>query len=435
MTLDLLRKKLRSTKARDLFTKLYGHDPQVVERQITRYIRAAERFCELFPRLNSKDFFVFSAPGRTEIGGNHTDHNAGRVLAAGVSLDAIAVVTRSSDNVITVYSEGYPGPFIVKLEHLYPKREEEGTTTAIIRGIASRMKELGYGIGGFNAYITSDVLGGSGLSSSACIEVLLGNIINYLYNEGEIDGILLARIGQYAENVYFNKPCGLMDQIACAIGGFVTIDFKDPVNPVVKKIDFDFESQNYSLLVVNTGGSHADLTDDYAAIPAEMKSVANALGRTVCREITMDELIQQIPRLRREAGDRAVLRAMHFLREDRRVVQQVDALEKGDFNRFLKLVNESGNSSWKRLQNCYTVKNPHEQGITLALSLTEDFLNRADAGACRVHGGGFAGTILVFMPNELLNEYIELIENIFGNSSVTVLTIRTYGTLCINMLI
>ncbi|NLO83330.1 MAG: galactokinase [Clostridiales bacterium] len=435
MTLNLLRQRLRGPKAGDLLSKLYGSDSQMAEKQITRYIQATVRFCELFPQHINEEFFIFSTPGRTEIGGNHTDHNAGRVLAAGISLDAIAVVTRSQDSVITVYSEGYPEPFIVGLENLHPVPEEEGTTAALIRGIAGRIKESGYEIGGFNAYITSDVLGGSGLSSSACIEILLGTIMNHLYNEGKIDEILLAKIGQYAENVYFNKPCGLMDQIACAMGGLVAIDFKDFDNPIVKKIDFDFASQNYSLLVVNTGGSHADLTDDYAAVPAEMKSVAKALGKTVCREISMADLLRNIPRLRQEVGDRAILRAMHFLGEDQRVVQQVEALEKGDFNKFLKLVNESGNSSWKRLQNCFTTKNPHEQGVTLTLSLTEDFLKGAGKGACRVHGGGFAGTILVFMPNELLKEYVELIEKVHGSDCVTVLTIRSYGTLCINTLI
>ena len=322
---------------------------------------------------------------------------------------------------------------MVELDSLAPRKEEEGTTSALIRGIASRMRELGYRIGGFNAYITSEVLGGSGLSSSACIEVLLGSIINHLYNDGKIDEILLAKIGQYAENVYFNKPCGLMDQIACAVGGFVTIDFKDFDNPVVRKIDFDFAAQNYSLLVINTGGSHADLTDDYASVPREMKAVASALGKKVCRELTMEEVIQNIPKLRARVGDRAILRAMHFLSEDQRVVQQVEALERGDFGGFLRLVNESGDSSWKWLQNCYTNKNPHEQGITLALSVTENFLKGSGKGACRVHGGGFAGTVLVFMPNELLDEYVGLIEGIFGKGSVTVLSIRPYGTLCINL--
>jgi galactokinase len=433
MTLELLKEKLSTDKGRTLLAKLYGQAPEIIEKQINRYVQAVVRYRQFFPHESQKGFYMFSTPGRTEIGGNHTDHNAGRVLAAGVSLDAIAVATPAPDDVIRVYSEGYPEPFVVELDSLAPRKEEEGTTSALIRGIASRMRELGYRIGGFNAYITSDVLGGSGLSSSACIEVLLGNIINHLYNDGKIDEILLAKIGQYAENVYFNKPCGLMDQIACAVGGFVTIDFKDFDNPVVRKIDFDFAAQNYSLLVINTGGSHADLTDDYASVPREMKAVASALGKKVCRELTMEEVIQNIPKLRAQVGDRAILRAMHFLAEDQRVVQQVEALERGDFAGFLRLVNESGDSSWKWLQNCYTTKNPHEQGITLALSVTENFLKGSGKGACRVHGGGFAGTVLVFMPNELLDEYVGLMEGIFGKGSVTVLSIRPYGTLCINL--
>lgn len=433
MTLELLKERLKAEKGRDLLAKLYGHSPEIIEKQIDRYVQAVESYYRFFPQEESKGFYMFSTPGRTEIGGNHTDHNAGRVLAAGISLDAIAVAAPSSDNVIRVYSEGYPQPFVVELDSLAPRKEEEGTTSALIRGIAKRMRELGYRIGGFNAYITSDVMGGSGLSSSACIEVLLGSIINYLYNDGRIDEILLAKIGQYAENVYFNKPCGLMDQIACAVGGFVTIDFKDFDNPIVRKISFDFAAQNYSLLVINTGGSHADLTDDYASVPREMKAVASALGKKVCREITMEDVIQNIPRLRKQVGDRAILRAMHFLAEDQRVVRQVEALERGDFDEFLRLVNESGDSSWKWLQNCYTNKEPHEQGITLALSVTENFLKGSGKGAYRVHGGGFAGTVLVFMPNELLDGYVELMESIFGKGSVTVLSIRPYGTLCINL--
>lgn len=435
ITLEQLKEKLNSDKGRQLLAKLYGQAPEIVEKQIDRYVQVVERYYQLFPQEAHKGFYLFSAPGRTEIGGNHTDHNAGRVLAAGISLDAIAVASPSKEDAIRVYSEGYTDPFVVELNSLVPRKEEEGTTSALIRGIASRMRELGYRVGGFNAYIASQVLGGSGLSSSACIEVLLGNIINHLYNDGKIDEILLAKIGQYAENVYFNKPCGLMDQIACAVGGFVTIDFKDFDNPLVRKIDFDFAAQNYSLLVINTGGSHADLTDDYASVPREMKAVASALGKKVCRELTMEEVIQNIPRLRKQVGDRAILRAMHFLAEDQRVVRQVEALERGDFGDFLRLVNESGNSSWKWLQNCYTTQNPHEQGITLALSVTENFLKGSGKGACRVHGGGFAGTVLVFMPNELLDEYVKLMEDIFGKGSVTVLSIRPYGTLCIDLAI
>lgn len=295
--------------------------------------------------------------------------------------------------------------------------------------MAARFKELGYNIGGFNSYISSDVLGGSGLSSSASIEVLLGTIINYLFNDGQIDVKLLAKIGQYAENVYFGKPSGLMDQMACAVGGFVTIDFKDSENPIVRKVDFDFESQDYSLLVVDTGGNHADLTEDYASIPTEMKAIAKALGGQVCRDITMDEVIENMPRLRKEVNDRAVLRAMHFLNEDHRVTQQVKALEEGNFKEFLCLINDSGNSSWKWLQNCFTTHNPLEQGITLALALTEDFIHKNGEGACRVHGGGFAGTIQVFLPKEKVEAYVNEIEPIFGEGSVSVLNIRPYGAI------
>lgn len=433
MSLELLKEKLNAERGRALLEKLYGQAPGMVEKQIDRYIHAVESYYRLFPLEESKGFCMFSTPGRTEIGGNHTDHNGGRVLAAGVSLDAVAVAVPAQDDTITVYSEGYPQPFVVNLGSLGPRKEEEGTTTALIRGIARRAGELGYKVGGFNAYITSDVASGSGLSSSACIEVLLGSIINHLFNDGKMDEILLAKIGQYAENAYFNKPCGLMDQIACAVGGFVAIDFKDFDNPIVRKISFDFAAQGYSLLVINTGGSHADLTEDYASVPGEMKAVAAALGKKVCRELTVAEVIKNIPRIRKQVGDRAILRAMHFLAEDQRVVRQVEALERRDFAQFLRLVNESGDSSWRWLQNCYTSKAPHEQGITLALSLTEHFLKDSGKGAYRVHGGGFAGTVLVFMPNELLDEYVGLMEGIFGKGSLTVLSIRPCGTLCIDL--
>lgn len=415
-----------------LFTKLYGHDKETIEYQRDRYKDILSKFQELFPDNADKAQF-FSTSGRTEVGGNHTDHNHGRVLAAGVSLDSVAAAATSGDSVITLYSRGYEGSFVVDTNDLEIREQEKGTTSALIRGIAARLKELGYSIGGFNAYISSDVLGGSGLSSSASIEVLLGTILNYLYNDGRIDEKLLAMVGQYAENVYFGKPCGLMDQMACAVGGFVTIDFKEPDKPIVKKIDFDFESQNYNLLVVDTGGNHADLTEDYASIPAEMKAVANALGVEVCRELAKDQLIANIPSLREKGNDRAILRAMHFLNEDYRVTQQVEALENANFKEFLSLVKESGNSSWKWLQNCFTTHNPLEQGITLALGLTEDFINNIGKGACRVHGGGFAGTIQVFLPSEYVDDYVKEIEPIFGEGAVTILNIRPFGTIRVDM--
>lgn len=427
--LQHIKEKLSSEPVVKLFRELYGREETAIEHQMERYMGLVSKYIDTFQEPEQGSVQIFSTPGRTEVGGNHTDHNHGRVLAAGINLDSIAVASPTSNSIVTVYSEGYPEPFMVDLNELDVKEDEKETTYALIRGIAARLKELGYKIGGFNAYITSDVLPGSGLSSSASIEVLLGTIFNHLYNEGKIEAQLLAMIGQYAENVYFGKPSGLMDQMACAVGGFVAIDFKEPGKPIVKKVDFDFAAQGYSLLVVDTGGSHADLTEDYASIPMEMKAVANTLGAEVCRELSMEQLIANIPMLREKVNDRAILRAMHFLAEDNRVVEQVKALEQNDFQRFLDLVTSSGNSSWKWLQNCFTTHNPGEQGITLALAVTENFLARKGKGACRVHGGGFAGTIQVFMPLEYVDEYVSLIESIFGDKAVTLLSIRPYGTI------
>jgi len=420
---------LNIRKCGSVFEKIYGHDESVLEKQSRRWDRLVHTFQEKF---NETDLHVFSTPGRTEIGGNHTDHNHGRVLAASVNLDSIAVAAIHDSSMVTMVSEGYPEPFKVHLDHLEMVREEEGTTTALIRGIAARFRELGFNIGGFHASVTSDVLPGSGLSSSASIEVLVGSILNHLFNDGQIPPETIAMIGQYAENTYFGKPCGLMDQMTCAVGGIVTIDFKDPENPIVKKIDFDFSSLNYRLLVVDTGGNHADLTDDYASVPSEMKSVAQALGAEFCRGITHEKLMEKVKDLRPKVGDRALLRAFHFLGDNARVLDQVEALEKGDFLRFLSLVNESGNSSFKWLQNIYTVKNGREQGVALALALTEKYLSDIEAGACRVHGGGFAGTIQVFLPNTAVSGYMKLIESVFGDGKGLVLNIRPYGALNLN---
>jgi galactokinase len=291
---------------------------------------------------------------------------------------------------------------------------------------------LDFQIGGFKACVTSEVVIGSGLSSSASIEVLIATILNHLYNDGRVAPETLALVGQYAENHYFNKPCGLMDQLTIAVGGIVTIDFENPQKPVFKKINFDFGAQKYSVLVVNTGGSHADLTDEYAAIPEEMKRVAQGLGKNVCREIAFNELLNNIGMLRSHAGDRAILRALHFLGDNARVVEQVRSLENGDFAAFLRLVNESGNSSNKWLQNIYPNKSPSEQGLNLALAFTEDYLKKIGAGACRVHGGGFAGTIQVFLPNAALGEYVERMQSLFGEHAASVLKIRPQGTMKID---
>ncbi len=416
----------------DSINILYGNDKDLIKKQKDRYENLIDQFDSHFV---SDELHFFSTPGRTEIGGNHTDHNHGRVLAASINLDSIAVVSKSNEDEVELYSTGYEDPFHIDLSQLEPVSRENGTTTSLIRGVASRFLQLGYTIGGFNACITSDVLPGSGLSSSASIEVLIASIFNALFNENKIEAETLARIGQYAENTYFGKPSGLMDQMACAIGGIIAIDFKDPGAALVKKVDFDFDKQEYSLLVVDTGGNHTDLTDDYSSVPAEMKSVARLLGREVLREVSMELFLEKIPHIRKQKGDRAVLRALHFFQENERVVDEVTALESGDFSGFLKLVEISGNSSFKWLQNTYTVKNVKEQGISLALALTGKYLIEIKEGACRVHGGGFAGTIQVFLPDNKVKSYTKNMEKIFGKNSVQVLKIRSIGTVCLNRLI
>ncbi len=413
------------------FPLLYGNVEKIIKNQLTRYNKLIDKFTSEF---GSADLHFFSAPGRTELGGNHTDHNNGLVLASSINLDSIAVVSNSIDNKIELYSEGYNKSFLVDLNSLKPNPLENGTTNALIRGMAGRLKQLGYSIGGFKAYISSDVLSGSGLSSSASIEVLIGSIFSALFNKNSIAPEILAQVGQYAENNYLGKPCGLMDQMACAVGGIISIDFKDPLNPIFNKVNFDFNKQKYKLLVVDTGGSHADLTDDYSSIPGEMKSVAELFGVSVLREIDMNIFIEKIPYVRKQLGDRAVLRTLHFLEENTRVEEEVLALESADFNEFLKLITASGNSSFKWLQNIYTAKNIKEQGISLALALSEKFIKEIGGGACRVHGGGFAGTIQIFLPENSVEDYKIKMEKIFGKNSVQVLDIRQIGTVYLNSL-
>lgn len=403
---------------------LYGNDTGRVKEQVKRYEKLADQFGAHF---KTSELYFFSTPGRTELSGNHTDHNHGRVLAASINRDSIAAVSKSNEYRVELFSEGYDGPFRVDLNHLKAVAGEEGTTSALIRGIAARFRQLGYRVGGFNACITSDVLPGSGLSSSASIEVLIGTILNVLYNENQIPAEMIAKIGQFAENEYFGKPCGLMDQMACAVGGIISIDFKDPANPIVNKVDFDIDMQNYCLLVVDTGGSHADLTNDYASVPAEMKSVAKIFGAEVLREVSMDAYLEKIPDLRKMVGDRAVLRGLHFLQENERVSAQVAALESGNFQKFLELLKSSGNSSFKWLQNIYSPDNIKEQGVTLGLALTEKYIMDIGQAACRVHGGGFAGTIQVFLPNDAIQPYKKLIEPVFGETSIQELRIRSIG--------
>lgn len=403
--------------------ELYGDGAVGAE---ARYAAVQDRFVATFG--HEPALFV-SAPGRVEIGGNHTDHNNGRVITASVTLDLIGAAAKSDDNTITLWSEGYPNAFRVSLDTLRPAEDERVTTSALLRGIAGRCAEAGYTIGGFHAYVESQVKPGSGLSSSACIEMFIGSVLNALYNNGKIPVEELAAIGQYAENVYFGKPCGLMDQLACGVGGIVAIDFADPAHPGIERISYTLAKRDLQLAVVHTGGSHADLTGDYAAIPKEMRAVARALGGTVCRDIPDEAtLLKAIPALRTSLGDRAVLRALHFMRECARADDQVHALKEGRVGDFLDLVNASGRSSAMVLQNSYPAKVPTEQGITLALTLTGSYLEKVGQGACRVHGGGFAGTILAILPGHAVEGYRTMIEGVFGKGSLCLLDIRPTGT-------
>lgn len=403
------------------FRELYGQNSELLYQQAIRYTKTLFRFKDIF---GEKQVSVFSSPGRTEIGGNHTDHNHGRVLAGAVNLDNIAVVAKNNSNIIRIESSGYPS-FEVDLNHLIPQEKEFLTSSALVRGINARLKELGYTIGGFDAVIDGCVPKGSGLSSSASFEVLIGAIVSHLFNEGKIDPILNARIGQYAENIFFGKPCGLMDQVACSVGGLVMIDFEDVTNPVVKKVDFDFESTGFSLVITDTRGDHTNLNDEYAVLPKEMKEVAAHLGCSVLRETTLKKVMDIAPFIRKKVGDRAILRAIHFGCENDRVADKVAALENNDFKEFLQLVIDSGHSSYMYNQNVYVSNNIQEQAVSLGLVYSELVLK--GAGAWRVHGGGFAGTIQAFVPEKLLDEYIITLNHLFGAGSCHPLSIRQKG--------
>ena len=372
-----------------------------------------------FDTFGRKAQYLFSAPGRTEIGGNHTDHQLGRVLAGAVSLETVAAVAENGENIVRVQSEGYPRCEIA-LDELSIRPAEFGTTAALIRGVAA-----GTGLQkGFDAYVTSTVLPGSGLSSSAAFEVLLGVIANHLSGAG-LTSVEIAQLGQRVENEYFGKPCGLMDQMASAVGGVITIDFADPARPVVEHLDFDLAAQGHALCIIDSGADHADLTDEYAAIPREMKAVAAVFGKDVLREVDEADFLAQLPAVRAKAGDRAALRALHFFAENRRVTAQVDALRAGDFEAFLRLVSESGRSSWLYLQNVVPTGATAHQELALSLALAQRLLN--GRGACRVHGGGFAGTIQAFVPLELLDEFKNGMEAVLGVGSCHVLSIRPEG--------
>lgn len=377
------------------FTKIFGHDPE----------------------------YLFSAPGRTELSGNHTDHQHGRVLAAAVNLDTRAYVALNRENIIRVQSEGYP-LCIVSLEETEVVPAEKNTTAALIRGVAAKIKSLGKEIGGFDAYVTSTVLPGSGLSSSAAFEVLIGTVINGLFDCG-LTAVEIAQIGQYAENVYFGKPSGLMDQTASSVGGVVTIDFEDNSNPKVIPVDYDLSQCGYSLCIIDSGADHADLTDEYAAIPGELRNVCAVFGKKFLREVPEEDFYARLPEVRTAAGDRGVLRAIHVYEENKRVDRQVTALQKGDMAEFLYYVKESGRSSWMYLQNVIPAGYKEQQALGFALALAEKLLG--GRGACRVHGGGFAGTIQAFVPEEMTEEFKAGMEAVLGSGKCHVLSVRNEG--------
>jgi len=450
MTENTALEKINSERASVIFTELYGKDQtDAARRRYSSLITEMNKLPEAELCNTDGNLRIFTSPGRTELGGNHTDHNRGKVLAASIQLDNAAVTQKRSDNVVFFRSSGFPDVKVLLTDKngnpdLEPKQKERGTTEALIRGIAAEFYKRGCPAGGFSANAESTVLPGSGLSSSAALEVLIGKIFDSLYGEGKITAktagaLEIAQIGQFAENQYFGKPCGLMDQTACAAGGAVSIDFADAANPAVKRINFNLDSAGYVLCVINTGGSHADLTADYASIPAEMKAVASFFGKSALREIDKENVLGSARDIRKALGDRALLRAIHFFDENARVdamaasLQEMDTasssvLKKKTLLQYLNNVNESGDSSWELLQNVFSPNFPENQRISAALALTKDFFRSHKLhGACRVHGGGFAGTIQVYLPKDALNAYRKYIESIFGGGALTPLRIRPVG--------
>jgi len=408
-----------------LFKELYGSDEAVLNQQAERYIKYINEFKSIY---SNEDVSLFSSPGRTEVGGNHTDHQLGRVLAGAVNLDNIAVAAPNGSNTVRIQSVGFD-PFEVDLSDL-EVTDFKVTPDNLVKAIAKGINELGLKVGGFDAVIHGCVPEGSGLSSSASFEVLIGAIFSHLFNAGKLNPVDNAKIGQKAEHAC-KKFCGLMDQTACAVGGFITIDFADKANPVVKALDFDFATTGYALVITNTGGSHGGLDEEYNALPGEMKSVAQELGQDVLRPLSMDDVVKGIPAIREKVGDRALLRSIHFQADNSRVVEQVDALESGQFDRFLEMVVESGFSSYMYNQNIFVGGETKNQNVALALALSDLVLK--GKGAWRVHGGGFAGTIQAFVPNNLLETYIKTLESVFGEGNCHKLFIRSKGAIKVEL--
>ena len=415
-----LIEKLKNGSFDNSIVSLYEGKDKTERRD--RILSVATEFLSFYGDL---DVVIFSSPGRTEISGNHTDHNNGLVLASAVDIDIVAIAAKTNDKTVRIKSIGYREETI-DISSPSPEKVRKASSEAIIAGIADYFRKQGFIADGFTAYTVSEVATGSGLSSSAAFEMLCAKIFSYFYNDNNISPIELAKAGKYSENLFFGKPCGLMDQAVCSVGGCVFIDFKNNSEPTVEKLDFDIKSKGYSLCIINTGGSHSDLTEDYASVTSEMRSVSLLMGKPNLRCCEEADFLHRIPYIRTLVGDRACMRAMHYFAENRRVDAQKEAIKKGDFDRFFELVTESGNSSFKYLQNAYTVKNVKEQGIPLALAISE-----RHSRACRLHGGGFAGTIQAYVKNDVLDSFVGEIEAIFGNGSCKVLNLRKHGTVII----
>ncbi len=416
-----MAEKIKSGALDTALGELYG--AARIMRQRQRYANALQAFVGLYG--DERDIALYSTPGRTEIGGNHTDHNNGLVMAAAIDLDILAVVAKNDEEIVRVHSEGFPMADEISLSTLAPQKAEAGHSSALIRGVAAGIQSRGGAVGGFNAYTTSDVLKGSGLSSSAAFEVCLGAIFNGEYSCGRFSPAELGIIGQYAENVFFEKPSGLMDQLACAVGGAVTIDLEDPKNPFVTQVPMDLSAHGYCLVITDTRGDHADLTDDYTAIRREMEKVAAFFGKATLREVERERFLGAIAQVRAQTGDRAVLRTIHFFEECRRVGVLQEALQKDDFSLFLRTIAEGGHSSFEMNQNAYSLKTPQQQGVPLGLVLSQ--LALGGDGAWRLQGGGFAGTIQAFVPQEMVSDYQKMLETVFGAGACHVLAIRAQG--------
>lgn len=417
------------TRGQKLLEELYGKSG--VDDNLKRYEAVLKGFLKEF---GEKDVKLFSSPGRTEISGNHTDHNNGKVLGGSINLDCVAVAAKNDSDFVNIISESFSQKFRVNIKDIEPGTDKIGTIE-LLKGILAGFEQRGASIGGFDAYITSNVISSAGVSSSAAFETLICQIINTLFNEGKLSKTDYAYIGKYAENNYWDKASGLLDQMCCAYGGLISIDFANPDSPKVEEMDFDFAGAKHDLIIVQTGRGHADLSADYSSIPAEMKKVAEFFGKSTLSEVNEDEFYNNLSKIRDFAGDRAVLRSIHFFDENKRVDNEIKALKSNDFDSFLKNITDSGNSSWKYLQNVYTNAAPNEQGITVALALSERFLKEKNVGATRVHGGGFAGVIMAMVPENYSDEYVLYMDKFLGKGSSYKMKIRPYGSICLDEMI